>query len=39
MLEIQGEWRIMVNRYIDTAVFYEHGKVVADTSGPRSRRR
>ena len=31
MLELQGEWRIMVNRYVDTAVFYDAGKVVADT--------
>ena len=30
-LELQGEWRIMVNRYVDTAVFYDAGKVVADT--------
>jgi hypothetical protein len=32
MLELQGEWRIMVNRYVDTAVFYDTGKVVSDTS-------
>jgi hypothetical protein len=25
----QGEWRIMVNRFIDTAVFYDAGKVTA----------
>jgi hypothetical protein len=26
---LQGEWRIMVNRFIDTAVFYDAGKVTA----------
>jgi surface antigen Omp85-like protein len=26
-LLLQGEWRIMVNRYLDTAVFYDAGKV------------
>jgi hypothetical protein len=31
-LELQGEWRIMVNRYVDTAVFYDTGKVVGDTN-------
>ena len=25
----QAEWRIMVNRFIDTAVFYDAGKVTA----------
>ena len=24
---LQGEWRIMVNRFLDTAVFYDTGKV------------
>ena len=31
-MEIQAEWRVMVNRYIDTAVFYATGKVTAKTS-------
>jgi hypothetical protein len=31
-LEVQAEWRVMVNRYIDTAVFYDTGKVTARTS-------
>jgi Omp85 superfamily domain len=31
-LLLQGEWRIMVNRYLDTAVFYDAGKVAARTS-------
>jgi len=26
---IQGEWRIMVNRFMDTAVFYDAGKVAS----------
>jgi Omp85 superfamily domain len=26
-LTLQGEWRIMVNRFMDTAVFYDTGKV------------
>ena len=26
-LALQGEWRIMVNRYVDTAFFYDAGKV------------
>ena len=29
---LQAEWRIMVNRYLDTAVFYDAGKVTARTS-------
>jgi hypothetical protein len=28
-LTLQAEWRIMVNRFIDTAVFYDTGKVAA----------
>jgi outer membrane protein assembly factor BamA len=28
-LELQAEWRAMVNRYIDLAVFYDTGKVAA----------
>jgi hypothetical protein len=28
-LLLQAEWRIMVNRYLDTAVFYDAGKVTA----------
>ena len=31
-LLLQAEWRIMVNRFIDTAVFYDAGKVAARTS-------
>ena len=30
-LLLQGEWRIMVNRYMDTAFFYDAGKVAALT--------
>ncbi len=29
---VQAEWRIMVNRYLDTAFFYDAGKVTARTS-------
>ena len=28
-LLLQGEWRVMVNRFFDTAVFYDAGKVTA----------
>ena len=31
-LLLQAEWRIMVNRYFDTAFFYDAGKVAARTS-------
>jgi hypothetical protein len=31
-LLLQGEWRIMVNRYMDLALFYDTGKVAAHTS-------
>ena len=31
-LLLQGEWRIMVNRFMDTALFYDAGKVAAHTS-------
>ena len=31
-LLLQGEWRIMVNRYLDTAVFYDTGTVAARPS-------
>jgi Omp85 superfamily domain len=31
-LLLQGEWRIMVNRFLDTAFFYDAGKVAAHTS-------
>ena len=31
-LLLQGEWRIMVNRYLDLAFFYEAGKVTSRTS-------
>jgi Omp85 superfamily domain len=30
-MELQAEWRVIVNRYLDTAVFYEAGKVTAHT--------
>lgn len=30
-LLLQGEWRIMVNRYLDMAFFYDAGKVAAHT--------
>src|SRR5262245_19091960 len=31
-LLFQAEWRIMVNRFLDTAVFYDAGKVTSRTS-------
>jgi hypothetical protein len=31
-LLLQAEWRIMVNRFLDTAFFYDAGKVAARTS-------
>jgi hypothetical protein len=31
-LLLQAEWRIMVNRFFDTAVFYDAGKVTARTA-------
>jgi outer membrane translocation and assembly module TamA len=31
-LLLQGEWRIMVNRFLDTAVFADAGKVAASKS-------
>ena len=31
-LLLQAEWRIMVNRFLDTAVFYDMGKVTSSTS-------
>ena len=31
-LMVQGEWRIMVNRFMDTAFFYDAGKVTAHTA-------
>jgi len=31
-LLLQAEWRVMVNRYIDMAVFYDTGKVTANRS-------
>jgi Omp85 superfamily domain len=31
-LLVQAEWRIMANRYLDTAVFYDAGKVTARRS-------
>jgi outer membrane translocation and assembly module TamA len=30
-LKLQAEWRVMVNRFLDMAVFYDAGKVAADT--------
>ena len=35
---LQADWRIMVNRFFDTAVFYDAGKVAAQHSGPRLQR-
>lgn len=32
-LLLQAEWRIMANRFFDTAVFYDTGKVAAHPSG------
>jgi outer membrane translocation and assembly module TamA len=29
---LQGEWRIIVNRYLDLAFFYDAGKVAPRTS-------
>ena len=37
-LLLQAEWRIMVNRYLDMAFFYDAGKVAAAHEGHRSRR-
>ena len=37
-LLLQAEWRIMVNRYLDMAFFYDAGKVAPRTDGHRSRR-
>ena len=37
-LLLQAEWRIMVNRYLDMAFFYDAGKVAARTIGSRLRR-
>jgi hypothetical protein len=31
-LLLQAEWRIMVNRYLDTALFYDTGKVTSRTA-------
>jgi outer membrane translocation and assembly module TamA len=31
-LLLQGEWRILVNRYMDTAFFYDAGKVTRLTA-------
>ena len=31
-LLLQGEWRIMVNRFVDTAFFYDAGKVAPRTA-------
>jgi hypothetical protein len=30
-LELQAEWRVIVNRFLDTAVFFDAGKVTAHT--------
>jgi outer membrane translocation and assembly module TamA len=30
-LLLQAEWRVMVNRFLDTALFYDTGKVEANT--------
>ena len=37
-LLLQAEWRIMVNRFMDTAVFYDAGKVTARSVGSRFQR-
>ena len=37
-LLLQAEWRIMVNRYLDLAFFYDAGKVARAHEGSRSRR-
>ena len=37
-LLLQGEWRIIVNRYIDMAVFFDAGKVTATQSRSEFRR-
>ena len=37
-LLLQAEWRIMVNRFLDTAVFYDAGKVARPHVGPRFQR-
>ena len=37
-LLLQAEWRIMVNRYLDMAFFYDAGKVAAQHEGHRLRR-
>ena len=37
-LLLQAEWRIMVNRFLDTAFFYDAGKVAAQHRRPRFRR-
>ena len=37
-LLLQGEWRIMASRFLDSAVFYDAGKVTARTIRPRLRR-
>jgi outer membrane protein insertion porin family len=29
-LLLQAEWRIMINRFMDTAIFYDAGKAVQD---------
>ena len=29
---LQGEWRIMVNRFFESVLFYDTGKVTASTS-------
>ena len=31
-LLLQGEWRVLVNSFFDTALFYDAGKVTADRS-------
>ncbi len=31
-LLLQAEWRVLVNSFFDTAIFYDAGKVTADTS-------
>ena len=37
-LLLQAEWRVMVNRFLDMAVFYDAGKVTAQPQRPESPR-
>ena len=37
-LLLQAEWRVLVNSFFDTAIFYDAGKVTAEPVGSRPRR-